>query len=66
MSNGAMPIQQYYDVTVTTRIGYGDRQRIAMGWQQPRTIKVRQVPGWTQHEAEAKVLAKFGKGWKLG
>ena len=66
MSNGAMPQQQYYDVVVTTQIGYGDRQRIAMGWQQTRTLKIKQVPAWTQQEADAKVLAKFGTGWKLG
>ena len=65
LGNGAMPIQPRFDVRVTAKIGYGDRQRIDMGWQQPKTYNVKGVPAYSQAEAEAKVLAKFGRGWKL-
>ena len=63
--NGAMPIQPTFDVMVTAKMGYGDCQRVAMGWQSPKTYRVKAVPAWNQSEAEAKVLAKFGKGWQL-
>ena len=66
MSNGALPVRTTFDVTVTAKIGYGDRQRINMGWQTPKTYRIKAVPAWTQAEAEAKVLAKMGAGWKLG
>ena len=65
MSNGAMPVQPKFDVQVTTKLGYGDRQRMVMGWQQPKTYRVNGVPAYSQQEAERKVLAKFGTGWKV-
>ena len=65
MSNGAMPIQPKFNVTVTAKIGYGDRQRMDMGWQQARTLQVKGVPAWSEQDAQAKVLAKMGTGWKL-
>ena len=65
MSNGTMPTQPTFDITVTAKLGYGDRQRVAMGWQQPKTYRVKAVPAWNQAEAETKVLAKFGTGWRI-
>ena len=65
MSNGAMPLQLKFDVTVTAAIGYGDRQRVNMGWQEAKVYRVKGVPAYTQQEAEQKVLVKFGHGWKL-
>ena len=65
MSNGAMPNQPQFDVIVTAKIGYGDRQRINMGWQQPKTYRVKGVPAWSEGEAQRKVLAKMGTGWRL-
>lgn len=62
---GTLPEPPRFDVTVTTKIGYGDRQRIAMGWQEPRTLNIKGVPAWTLQQAQAKVLAKLGKGWEI-
>ena len=65
MNQGTMPTLSRFDVAVTAENGWGDAQRVAMGWQQPKSYRVKGVPALTQAEAERKVLAMFGKGWKL-